>query len=153
MSSAFEAFALQNLSHFKSESKKPKLSLLKWHIIPKLQPTDACCSQPFDRNFRSVQEYFHVLDFEAHGERQSREYRAKFSFVRPFQCFGSGHLRAARITARTYIASDGKRFLVLFAGNYLDEISVIKSLFCGLEIDERWYESVSIRKYNKKLRI
>ena len=135
MSSAFEAFALQNLSHFKSESKKPKLSLLKWQIIPKLQPTDACCSQPFDRNFRSVQEYFHVLDFEAHGERQSREYRAKFSFVRPFQCFGSGHLRAARITARTYIASDGKRFS--FAGNYLDEISVIKSLFCGLEIDER----------------
>ena len=128
MSSALEAVMLQDSSHFKSESKEPKLSLLKWQIIPKLQPTDPCCKQLFDRNFRSVQEYFHVLDFEAHGDRRSREYRAKFSFVRPFQCFGFGHLRAARITARTYIASDGKRFQS--NSNYFDRmLNVIKTLY------------------------
>jgi hypothetical protein len=85
--------------------------LLRWRIGPKLHSSDQCCQKIFDRNFRSVQEYFYSIDFEAQSENfESKEYRAKFSFRRPFQCFSSGHLRSVRATAWSYTHSDGQNY-------------------------------------------
>ncbi len=110
--SALDAYILKNPDQSQRSDSSPNLSLLRWQIVPKLQPTQTCCQKPFDKGYRSVQEYDYVLDFEHHQDEthESRQYRAKFSFQRPFRCYNSGHLRAARVTAWTYVAYDGKSY-------------------------------------------
>ena len=106
--SAFDAYKFSSRN---SHSKSSSLSLLRWRIGPKLHSSDPCCQKIFDRNFRSVQEYFYSIEFETQDENfESRQYRAKFSFRRPFQCFSSGHLRSIRATAWSYTYSDGQNY-------------------------------------------
>ena len=106
--SAFDAYKFSNRN---SHSKSSSLSLLRWRIGPKLHSSDPCCQKISDRNFRSVQEYFYSIEFETQDENfESRQYRAKFSFRRPFQCFSSGHLRSIRATAWSYTYTDGQNY-------------------------------------------
>ena len=53
--SAFEAYILKNPDQSEKSDSSPSLSLLRWQIVPKLQPTQSCCQKPFDKGYRSVQ--------------------------------------------------------------------------------------------------
>ena len=38
---------------------------LNLRVIPKLNPAQPCCSLPFDKHYKSVQEYYYIIDFDA----------------------------------------------------------------------------------------
>ena len=46
---------MNNPDQLEKSDSSPSLSLLRWQIVPKLQPTQSCCQKPFDKGYRSVQ--------------------------------------------------------------------------------------------------
>ena len=89
-----------------------KLSLSKLRVVPVLHPTQPCCSMPFDRHYKSIQEFSYVLDFSATvAGHLSTPVRAKYLHVPQCYCYPSGHLRALRVTGWTEEGSDEKKAL------------------------------------------
>ena len=109
MQNAYRYLQLQNTI----DQKIPRtLKLDKLHIFPVLHPLQPCCSLPFERHYKSIQEFSYVLDFHArapHGEPVSM--RAKYNFYPQCICYPRGHLRAVRVTGWTEEGSDDKRAL------------------------------------------
>ncbi|XP_071515718.1 uncharacterized protein [Panulirus ornatus] len=69
-------------------------------VLPKLHLTDSCCSLPFERSFKSTQEFVYWIDFDIVDEAGSSVGGAR-TLVSPrpaCDCYPDGHLRALRAT-------------------------------------------------------
>ncbi|XP_050688758.1 uncharacterized protein LOC126981531 isoform X2 [Eriocheir sinensis] len=74
--------------------------LLSLRVLPLLHPTNPCCALPFERSFKSTQEFVFWLDFtlvDAEGLRAGAA-RAAVGQLPPFDCYPDGHMRALRAT-------------------------------------------------------
>ena len=89
-----------------------KFRLNKLHIVPVLHPTQPCCLMPFERHYKSTQEFAHIVDFTALSSDQDDQgvnIRARYMTSPQCNCYPRGHLRALRVTAWTEDGSDDKR--------------------------------------------
>lgn len=89
-----------------------KFKLNKLHVVPLLNPSQPCCLMPFERHYKSSQEFAHIIDFtaltsDAHDE--GINIRARYQINPQCHCYSRGHLRAVRVTAWTEDGSDDKR--------------------------------------------
>ena len=86
-------------------------NLDRLHVVPVLQPTQPCCHMPFERHYKSSQEFNHILDFTAMpgGGGQSVRARARYMLSPQCRCYSRGHLRAFRVTAWTEDGSEDQR--------------------------------------------
>lgn len=81
------------------------------HVVPVLQPTQPCCHMPFERHYKSTQEFDHILDFTAvpEGRGEGVRARARYRLSPQCRCYSRGHLRAFRVTAWTEDGSEDQR--------------------------------------------
>ncbi|XP_045138158.1 uncharacterized protein LOC123520188 [Portunus trituberculatus] len=85
--------------HLVKPSTRPG-NLLSLRVLPVLHLTNPCCSLPFQRSFKSIQEFVTWLDFtfvDAEGWSAGVA-RAAVWQQPPFDCYPDGHLRALRVT-------------------------------------------------------
>ncbi|KAK8381700.1 hypothetical protein O3P69_015028 [Scylla paramamosain] len=85
--------------HLVESSTRPG-NLLSLRVLPVLHLTNPCCSLPFQRSFKSTQEFVVWLDFtfvDAEGWVAGGA-RAAMWQQPPFDCYPDGHLRALRVT-------------------------------------------------------
>lgn len=91
---------------------QPRLDLTKLAIVPVLHPTQPCCSLPFERHYKSIQEFSYILDFTATmGREEPVAVRAKYLHSPQCFCYPAGHLRALRVTGWTEEGSQDKKAL------------------------------------------
>ena len=87
----------------------------KLYVVPVLQPSQPCCLMPFERHYKSTQEFAHVIDFTAwpQGRQESEgvQIRARYNVNPQCRCYPRGHLRAVRVTSWTEDGSEDKRAL------------------------------------------
>ena len=87
----------------------------KLYVVPVLQPSQPCCFLPFERHYKSTQEFAHIIDFTAsppgREETEGIKIRARYNINPQCRCYPRGHLRAVRVTAWTEDGSEDKRAL------------------------------------------
>ena len=110
MQNAFHYFNLENDT---DPHKQPwNFHLDKLHIFPLLHPSQPCCQVPFERHYKSIQEFSYLIDFTAASTSQeSLKLRAKYDIQPQCWCFGKGHLRALRVTGWAEEGSDDNKAL------------------------------------------
>ena len=109
MQNAFHYFHLQNGTNVQKHSWKYHLE--KLHIFPVLHPSQPCCQVPFERHYKSIQEFSYVIDFTASTSTSVLNMRAKYDIQPQCFCYPRGHLRALRVTAWAEEGSDDKKAL------------------------------------------
>jgi hypothetical protein len=94
------------------EPGEASLALTSLRILPVLHPTQPCCSLPFQRHYKSAQEFSYLLDFTASvAGRAAVPVRAKYLQQPQCLCYPAGHLRALRVTGWTEEGSQEKKAL------------------------------------------
>ncbi|XP_069183933.1 uncharacterized protein [Procambarus clarkii] len=76
-------------------------AVLGLRVMPRLHLTNPCCSLPFERSFKSTQEFFYWVDFSLVEEVEGRVVGGARAGVAPraaCDCYPDGHLRALRYT-------------------------------------------------------
>ena len=84
----------------------------KLAVVPLLHPSQPCCLTPFERHYKSTQEFAHIIDFTAvPAGGGGGEVRARVRYLASPQCscYARGHLRALRVTAWTEEGSEDQR--------------------------------------------
>ena len=76
------------------------------HVVPVLQPSQPCCHLPFERHYKSSQEFDYILDWSAVTGGESVRGRARYRLSPQCRCYSRGHLRAFRVTAWTEEGSE-----------------------------------------------
>ncbi|XP_042243134.1 uncharacterized protein LOC121880139 isoform X2 [Homarus americanus] len=87
--------------------------LITFKVLPRLHLVNPCCSLPFDRSFKSTQEFVFWLDFTINDEGGSPVGGARaLVSQRPMcDCYPDGHLRALRVTTWPEDPNTPKRIL------------------------------------------
>ena len=109
MQNAFHYFHLENGSDVHKDVWKYQLK--KLHIFPLLHASQPCCQMPFERHYKSTQEFAYVIDFTASSSSSVVELRAKYDLQPQCLCYPRGHLRALRVTGWAEEGSDDKKAL------------------------------------------
>ena len=109
MQNAFRYFHLENGTDVHRDVWKYRLK--KLHIFPLLHSSQPCCQIPFERHYKSTQEFSYVLDFTAASSSQVVEVRAKYNIQPQCFCYPRGHLRALRVTGWAEEGSEDKKAL------------------------------------------
>ena len=109
MQNAVNYLLLENGTDLYRHHWSLKLDNLK--IVPLLQSTQPCCQLPFERHYKSTQEFSHILDFTATPSHQDRGLmvRARYNIMPQCNCYSRGHLRAVRVTAWSEDGSDDQK--------------------------------------------
>ena len=84
----------------------------KLAVVPLLHPSQPCCLTPFERHYKSTQEFAHIIDFTAApAGGGGGEVRGRVRYLASPQCscYARGHLRALRVTAWTEEGSEDQR--------------------------------------------
>ncbi|XP_068202337.1 uncharacterized protein [Palaemon carinicauda] len=90
--------------------------VISFKVLPRLHLTNPCCALPYQRSFKSTQEFIYWIDFNIIEENGSvvGGARAVIATKSACDCYPDGHLRALRVTTWPEDPNSARR--VLYGG-------------------------------------